>query len=457
MRKDRFYIVLAIFMVVVVAVFITLSILGQQKRNAAVRELQSRVAEIKTRFHSQHNKDAASSNRDKASVADEGNNDQDSDDEADIAAHKQLAEKMNTLETSEEWKLVMESLVRIDDGEDTEEDHQRIAALLDANRGLIEEIRRMAGKNYDSSHESPQLFIQYARLLATDMALSAQRGDYETFFLDFEAAKVLAGNARKKNDLISQFVSNGICSILCKCIEENVDVEYLSSRQINQLIANAANAADRERIADALLIESAEDIGVFDAVRNGDATYPAPWNAYGEHVPEIDDYMLIFRLYGTLGRPLVDMDAGLYADIMNQAGTAMRLPFYEARPILEGLETIEGFVYLHPISSVLVPDLTHYAERQAFHEAQMGLMQIGLTVEQYHAQHGEYPQTLDVIAPDLGGTLPLDIYTGQPFVYKPGNTDFTLYSARGGMVSAEEYSHPYTDNNGNIVWRYREE
>ena len=149
--------------------------------------------------------------------------------------------------------------------------------------------------------------------------------------------------------------------------------------------------------------------------------------------------MLFFRLYGTLGRPLVDMDTGIYADIMNQAGTAMHLPFYEAKPILEDLQTIDGSVYLHPISSMLVPAFTRYAERQAFHEAQMGLVQVGLAVEQYYIQHNEYPQTLDAIAPDLGGELPLDPYTGQNFVYESGNTDFILYSVRSSMVSTEEY------------------
>lgn len=450
MRRDRFYIGIAIFMVVVVAVFITLSILGQQKRDDAVRELQSKVAEIKKRSNGQHNKDAVSSNEDIASVAEEGNNDQDSADEDNIAAHKKLAEKMNTLEESDEWKLFIESLVRIDDGEDTAEDHQRIAALLDANRGIIEEIRRMAGKNYDSSHESLHFFIKWARLLATNMMLSATRGDYDTLFLDFEAAKALASSARKNPDLMSQLVSNGICSILYKCIEENVTVEHLPSEQINELILTAANATDREGIADALLLEGDEGIRVFDAVLGGDLT--APWSAYGDPVPAKGNFMLYFRLYGTLGRPLVDMDAGRYANIMNQAATAMHLPFCEAKPILEELETIEGFLYLHSISSMLVPGFTRYAECQAFHEAQMGLMQVGLTVEQYHAQHGAYPQTLDII----GGGLPLDPYTGQPFVYEPGTNDFTLYSARGTMVSAEEYS-PCIDSNGNIVWRHKKE
>ena len=450
MRRDRFYIGIAIFMVVVVAVFITLSILGQQKRDDAVRELQSRVAEIKTRTDSQHNKDAVSSNKNKASVADEGKNDQHSDDEANIAAHKQLAEKMNTLKESAEWQQVMESLVRIDDGEDTAEDHQRIVALLDANRGLIEEIRRIAGSNSGYSDELLSSFIQSVRLLTMNMMLSATRGDYETLFLDFEAAKALVGSARKNPDLMSQLVSNGMCSILYKCIEENVVAEHLPPDRIIELISFAADATNREGIADALLLEGDEGIRVFDAVRGGDLT--APWSAYGDRVPAEGNFMLYFRLYGTLGRPLVDMDAGRYANIMNQAGTAMRLPFYEAKPILEDLETIGGFYYLRPISSVLVPGFTRYAEHQAFHEAQMGLMQVGLTVEQYHAEHGAYPQTLDVI----GGGLPLDPYTGQPFVYEPGTNGFTLYSARGSMVPAEEYN-PLIDSNGNIVWRRRGE
>lgn len=305
MRKDRFYIAVAIFMVIVVAVFITLSILGRQKRDDAVRELQSKVAEIKKRADHQRTEGAISSNKSIASIPDEEN----------ITSHKQPAEKVKALETSEVWKQLVESLVKIDDGEDTAEDHQRIAALLDENRGLLEEIRRIAGTNYNYSDESLSLLIRYARLLATNMMSSATRGDYETFSLDLEAVKAFASIARKDTALMSQLVSNAVYSILYKCIDENVAVEYLSPDQVNQLIITAASATDRRRIADVLLFESAEYIELFNVYRKiGKDTSPAQ------------------LFYATIGRPFLDMDEEFYADTMNQADTAMRLPFYESKP-----------------------------------------------------------------------------------------------------------------------------
>ena len=112
MRRDYFYIGIAIFMVIVVTVFITLSIFGQQKRNSAVKELQSKVAEIKNRSDSQHN----SNRKNSVLSTEEGEAAQNSEDEKNITAHEQLAEKMNTLKASEEWELFIECLVRIDDG-----------------------------------------------------------------------------------------------------------------------------------------------------------------------------------------------------------------------------------------------------------------------------------------------------------------------------------------------------
>ena len=86
-------------------------------------------------------------------------------------------------------------------------------------------------------------------------------------FCDFETAKVLTGNVRKYPDLMSQFISNVMCSILYKSIEENVLIEYLPPDRIDELISFAADATNREGIADALLLEGDEGIRVFDAVR----------------------------------------------------------------------------------------------------------------------------------------------------------------------------------------------
>ena len=138
----------------------------------------------------------------------------------------------------------------------------------------------------------------------------------------------------------------------------------------------------------------------------------------------------------------------------------MRLPYYQAKPLLEQIRTdVENLPYYRIISRPFLNILTsahvNHPEVLARNEAQLGLMQIGLAVEYYHAQHGAYPETLDQIAPILGGASPIDPYTGQPFVYELRRDGFTLYSARGSVVAQNPARPlPGTDAQGNIVWRY---
>ena len=181
----------------------------------------------------------------------------------------------------------------------------------------------------------------------------------------------------------------------------------------------------------------------FDDIRSGDST-PAGMSTSG-----VDAFLM--QLYGSiLARPFLYMDQESYADIMERMTDSMQLPFYEAQPELEHLTNdIESLPRTRVLSRMLLPALTRAAEAQARHEAQLGLMRIGLAVELYHDQTGEYPQTLEEVAPTVGGEIPLDPFTGVPFVYESHGDRFTLYSARGSVVSPVVSSY----NTDNIVWR----
>ena len=85
-------------------------------------------------------------------------------------------------------------------------------------------------------------------------------------------------------------------------------------------------------------------------------------------------------------------------------------------------------------------------------------MQVGLAMELYHGQHGVYPKTLDEIAPTLNDEIPLDPFTGEQFVYEPGQEGFTLFSQSGEVADVNRYRMSIdnvADANGNIYWRQK--
>jgi hypothetical protein len=71
------------------------------------------------------------------------------------------------------------------------------------------------------------------------------------------------------------------------------------------------------------------------------------------------------------------------------------------------------------------------------------LARVACVLERYRLAHGEYPESLDALAPQFIGKLPHDIINGQPLHYR--RTDdgkFVLYS-----VGWNE-----TDDSGTVVF-----
>jgi hypothetical protein len=369
-----------------------------------------------------------------------------------IAAFKQFTEKMDAVEADPNWKEALELMPNWKKW--TDEERAKVATFLDANRELISEIRRLADAggpfielDYSKGFaiELPHLakLRAYARLLAADATLASVRGDYSDTVQNLNAIMNLANAAGEEPVLISQLIRIAITGIVYENVSQTVPVENLPPDLARQLLQMTAGADGRNGFANSFSMEGLVGLEAFDDIRSGDST-PAGMSTSG-----VDAFLM--QLYGSIiARPFLYMDQEAYADIMERMTDTMILPFYEAQPELERINNeIESLPRIRVMSRIILPALTRAAEAQARHEAQLGLMRLGLAVDLYHDQIGKYPQTLEDVAPTVGGEIPLDPFTGMPFVYEPSSDRFTLYSARGSVVSPVVSSH----NTDDIVWR----
>lgn len=93
-------------------------------------------------------------------------------------------------------------------------------------------------------------------------------------------------------------------------------------------------------------------------------------------------------------------------------------------------------------------------------QAQVDLARVACALERYRLAHGEYPETLDVLAPQFIAKLPHDLINGQPLHYRrEADGRFVLYSVgwnetddggqvalrKGGVIDREK---------GDWVWQY---
>jgi hypothetical protein len=111
---------------------------------------------------------------------------------------------------------------------------------------------------------------------------------------------------------------------------------------------------------------------------------------------------------------------------------------------------------------LMLPGLGRAAEKFACAQSSVDLARTAIALERYRLAHGEYPGSLDALAPQFMEKVPHDIIGGQPLHYRRTNDgQFVLYSVGwnetddGGVVVFAKGSTPSVDiNQGDWVWRY---
>ena len=86
---------------------------------------------------------------------------------------------------------------------------------------------------------------------------------------------------------------------------------------------------------------------------------------------------------------------------------------------------------------------------------------VAIALERYRLAHGEYPDSLDALAPQFMEKIPHDIINGEPLHYRLDDARFVLYSVGwnerddGGTVGLTKNGNVDPDK-GDCVWRYPE-
>ena len=457
MSRDRWLIVAASVVMILAMTLFTFSVVTDRRREVVVGKLKAKRAEV---FAPRASGPVAGKKLPGQAAPTPVKTVSPGEDT--IAAFKRVFDERKALSKDPAWKEAEEIAAKGKPKEWTEADRKKVAEYLAANGGLIKELRRLAelgGPAYEVDYskgfmiELPHLgsLRDCTRLLAADAALQAFEGNPGEAVEDLLAGMKLADALAHEPILISQLVRLAMDGIVCSMVEQAVRGEDLTPELSGRLIEYASQASGREAFANSFSGEGLFGLDAFDGIRTGDNE----WAAFPETKQSAMNTFLM-RAYGSaFARPLLNMDEASYADLLGRMGDATRLPFYEAKPLLDEINRdIADLPRTRFLSRQLLPALPRSAESQARHEARLDLMRVGLAVEQYHAQNGTYPQTLDAIAPAVGGAVPLDPFTGKLFVYQPSGGSFTLYSALGSAIDLPATGNRRgTDENGNLVWR----
>ena len=451
MNKKHIIIGIIILVAVLVCSFAGICFVTEQYRKASVEKLVDRFADIEHSYldYAKQVKPIVDSSNPDVVHANT------------ILGFYGLIDKLGERQSQSHWQKALEL---IDEGrwrDWKETDYKIVTEFLDVNRDIILDIRTLAASGgpfyvLDFCELFEQVVPQHPRirdcvdLLTANITVEVSRSNYEEVVKDITAIIQLADICGKEPVFWSQMNYQRIISTIYGNVEQVVRGERLDNKSVKTVIRQISNSVNRAAFPDAYITEGIFGIKAFRNIETD--------NKHGNYAPSASFFLRY--LHGSLlARPLRNIEEMNYIEITTRKSNAMQLPFYEAKPLLKQIDIdIENMPRYWLMAQTLLMLKTENFRIQAQYEARLGLLQIGLAIESYYGQHGEYPQTLDEIAPLFDDPIPLDPFTGQPFVYELHDKGFTLYSAMGSATDFTDHKPPaWADSHGNIVWRYDQE
>ena len=158
--------------------------------------------------------------------------------------------------------------------------------------------------------------------------------------------------------------------------------------------------------------------------------------------------------------------------ILKQLGPLVEVaetPYPEARAEMDRLRAeayglgkrkfrIGGEAMGEVLGSVLAPPMVRVKEEETKAEARIALAQLAFALTLYKAEHGTYPEALDVVAPDFLDQVPLDPFTARPLKYAQDDEGFFLYSVGlngvddEGLTEFEQEGETIDPGTDDIAW-----
>jgi hypothetical protein len=352
---------------------------------------------------------------------------------------------------------------------------------------VIEELReasRLPGSrfplNYDTECPAAILLPHLAALKKCSQVLQLrslaelQNGQSEKALADVKLALQLTDKIRTEPFLISHLVRIAMVQIMLQPVWEGLSEHQWSEEQ---LVALDAELAKLDFLADydfATRGERGCDIGIIEYFRHAQNIFHALVNLTGEgegsgyfdfgyamlaHGPSgwfDQNELKICRFFARRYLSAVDSKERIFSPAaIRTADAAIDPEFGRRNPY-------------NMLGRLLMPALGSWARKCACAQSSVDLARTAIALERYRLVHGEFPESLDALAPQFIAKLPHDIIGGQPLHYRrdppsPGSGaasgQFVLYSVGwnetddGGEVGFKK-DGSVDINQGDWVWRY---
>lgn len=111
--------------------------------------------------------------------------------------------------------------------------------------------------------------------------------------------------------------------------------------------------------------------------------------------------------------------------------------------------------YMHMLSKILIPALSKVREVAFRSDTQNIINRTALQVGTYKEEHGEYPEQLDALVPEYLERIPVDLFNGEPLIYRLEGDSFALYSVGPNFRDDNGVTNDQgtaDEDEGDLIW-----
>lgn len=297
----------------------------------------------------------------------------------------------------------------------------QLRKIIERQPRVISLIREAAAKpcfKYESDWNKPISnlknpdaikMIQSIRLLGVGAVLMAEDGQVAEAVEQCLAGMRFARGTLRHPTLINYLVAMADMKQLAVCLQEIVSGRELPDALLSGILKELDVAPWREGLIRSL---EGERILAVEA-----AAGKINFGDFGN------------RVLSWVFRPAYKSGSIWMLDAYGEYIGAASAPYFKSRPVCERLDLeLKRNSVRYKFIGMLFPELTTVMFKKATLEALLDTARIGIACKIHKNANGSFPENMELLSPGILTEIPLDPFTGKPFIYRLQDTGFIVYS-----------------------------
>jgi hypothetical protein len=311
-----------------------------------------------------------------------------------------------------------------------EETKDQIRDLITKNQEALSFILKASTKScfkyeaqwdnlgYDLRIGNAIQMIQGTRLLGIDAVIKAEDGYVEEAINQCLAAKRFLKLYLQEPFLISYLVGMACMKQVAVCMNYIVSDRDIGTEPLKKILREWDSSPWRGGLVWAL--ESERILGLKSCLLYLKGEYDLNIGMAGD-------------IFCWLFRPVCKNEIIWMTRKYNLILKIAEAPYYSSGDIKE----LEGKIFSTPwyykMAGALVPNVVTVLFKRATLDAVFDTARIGIACKIYKNLHGDFPEDLAKLSPEILKKVPVDPFTGHPFIYKKQDSGFIVYSVGSNL------------------------